>query len=123
MRMFQLLIVAFLALAVAAAAFAANSAEPAPLTKVEPNKVCMINERFMDKDQIPVVVDGKTYYGCCEMCKERLAKDASKRVAVDPVSGKTVDKAQAVIGADAEGKVYYFENDTNLKKFGAKKQS
>lgn len=123
MRKFQLLIVAFLALAVAAAAFAATSAESAPLTKVEPKKVCMINERFMDKDQIPVVVDGKTYYGCCEMCKERLAKDASKRAAVDPISGKTVDKAKAVIGADAEGKVYYFENDANLKKFGAKKQS
>lgn len=30
MRKFQLLIVAFLALALAAAAFAANSAEPAP---------------------------------------------------------------------------------------------
>ncbi|HKR64260.1 MAG TPA: hypothetical protein VJZ00_11065 [Thermoanaerobaculia bacterium] len=123
MRNFQLLIVAFLALAVAAAAFAASSTEPTPLTKVEPKKVCMINERFMDKDQIPVVVDGKTYYGCCEMCKERLANDASKRVAVDPVSGKTVDKAKAVIGADAEGKVYYFENDANLKKYGARKQS
>ncbi len=123
MRKFQLLIVAILALALAGVAFAAGSAEPTPLTKVEPKKVCMINERFMDKDQIPVVVNGQTYYGCCEMCKERLAKDASKRVAVDPVSGKTVDKAKAVIGADAEGKVYYFENDANLKKYGAKKKS
>jgi hypothetical protein len=61
MRKLQLLIVAFLALAVAGAAFAATSTEPAPLTKVDPK-------------------------------------------------------------ADAEGKAYYFENDANLKKFGAKKQ-
>ena len=117
----KILTFAFLALAIAAVSFAAENAS-APLTQVEPKKVCMINERFMDKDQIPLIVDGKTYYGCCEMCKERLAKDASKRAAVDPVSGKTVDKAKAVIGADAEGKVYYFENAANLKKYGAKNQ-
>ena len=122
MRKIQFLTLTFLVLAIAAVSFAADSTAPAPLTQVESKKVCMINERFMDKDQIPVVVDGKTYYGCCEMCKERLAKDASKRSAVDPVSGKTVDKAKAVIGADAEGKVYYFENEANLKKYGAKKQ-
>ena len=122
----KILTFAFLALALAAVSLAAVSlaadSAPAPLTQVEPKKVCMINERFMDKDQIPVLVDGKTYYGCCEMCKERLAKDASKRAAVDPVSGKTVDKARAVIGGNAEGRVYYFENEANLKKYRAKKQ-
>lgn len=44
--------------------------------------------------------------------------DAVKR----SVSGKMVDNAKAVIGADAEARVYYVENDANLKKFGAKKQ-
>jgi YHS domain-containing protein len=92
----------------------------APLTKVEPKKVCMINEQFMNRDQIPVEVDGKTYFGCCEMCKKRLADDASKRVAIDPVSGKQVDKANAVIGAGTDGTVAYFENEKNLKAFNKK---
>ena len=88
-----------------------------PLKKVEAKKVCMINEHFMNHDQIPVEVDGKTYYGCCAMCKERLANDAEKRAAVDPVSGKTVDKAKAVIGAASDGTVAYFESEKNLEKY------
>ncbi|HEY0370916.1 MAG TPA: hypothetical protein VGD79_02890, partial [Thermoanaerobaculia bacterium] len=49
------------------------------LKKVEPKTVCMVNEQAMGKDQIPVEVDGKTYYGCCEMCKKALADNAEKR--------------------------------------------
>lgn len=109
-------VLAVLALALSFAAFAGEE-KKAPLKKVDPSKVCMINEQFMDKEQIPVKVDGKTYYGCCEMCKKALASDASKRVAIDPVSLKEVDKAKAVIGADEKGKVHYFENEENLRKF------
>ena len=38
-----------------------------------------------------------------------LETDASARQAVDPVSGKTVDKASAIIGADSADKVIYFD--------------
>jgi YHS domain-containing protein len=38
-------------------------------------------------------------------------------MSVDPVSGNKVDKAEAVIGADADGRVYYFENAKNLKSY------
>jgi len=51
------------------------------------------------------------------MCKGRLATDASARTATDPVSGKTVDKATAVIGATPDGKVLYFESDTTFSQF------
>ncbi len=34
---------------------------------------------------------------------------------------KEVDKAKAVVGADAEGNVHYFENEENLKNFDPKK--
>ena len=81
--------------------------------------VCMINDRSMANDQIPVEIDGKTYYGCCPMCKERLVKDESSRYAIDPVSGKKVDKAKAVIGALPGAAVLYFENETNLQKYNA----
>ncbi len=103
---------------IASAAFAADM-PTGPLTKVEPKTVCMVNEMAMGKDQIPVEVDGKTYYGCCEMCKNTLAKDASKRTAVDPISGKEVDKAKAVIGAQEDGHVFYFESEENLNKVNA----
>jgi len=88
-----------------------------PLKRVENKKVCMITNAVFEKDQIPVPVEGKTYYGCCEMCKERLAKDASSRVAVDPVTGKNVDKATAVIAAQADGKVLYFESEKTLAQY------
>ena len=86
------------------------------LTRVETKTVCMINEHAMGKDQIPIEIDGRTYYGCCEMCKKALAADAAKRVAVDPVSGKQVDKATAVIASQEDGRVFYFENEANLAK-------
>ena len=87
------------------------------LKKVESQYVCMINNKLFDKAQIPVTVNGKTYYGCCPMCKEKLEKSAEARSAVDPVSKKPVDKATATIGAASDGTVYYFENEGNLKKF------
>jgi YHS domain-containing protein len=51
------------------------------------------------------------------MCKERLAEDAAMRVALDPVSGKEVDEATAIIGADSYGRAFYFENQKNFEKF------
>jgi YHS domain-containing protein len=87
------------------------------LTQVETKFVCMINNQKFDKEQIAVDVAGQTYYGCCEMCKEKLKNDKASRWATDPVSGKKVDKAKAVIGADSDGKVYYFERVENLKTY------
>lgn len=114
------LIVAF-ALLFAAVAFAGETGvrPSGVLKKVETKTVCMINEQAMGKDQIPVEIDGKTYYGCCEMCKKALASDAAKRSAVDPVSGNAVDKATAVIAAQEDGRVFYFESEENLAKHNA----
>ena len=113
-------IAAILTLFVAFAALAGEEVKPSgPLTKVETKTVCMINEHAMGKDQIPVEIEGQTYYGCCEMCKKALAADASKRVAVDPVSGKQVDKATAVIAKQEDGRVFYFESDETLAKYNA----
>lgn len=86
---------------------------------VASDKVCMINDRAMAMDQIPVEIDGKTYYGCCPMCKERLVKDETSRYAVDPVTGKKVDKAKAVIGALPGAAVLYFESAENLARYNA----
>jgi YHS domain-containing protein len=101
----------------AAGVFAEDSTDK--VVKVEPIKVCMINDRSMANDQIPVPIEGKTYYGCCAMCKEKLEKNKESRYAVDPVSGKKVDKAKAAIGALPGGVVLYFENEANLTKYNA----
>jgi len=105
-----------------AATAASKTTSSAAVEKVsDPSLVCMVNDMDMGKAQIPVVVEGQTYYGCCAMCKERLAKDAAVRTAIDPVSGKKVDKAKAVIGKRPDGSVVYFENDKNLRAYAAKR--
>lgn len=97
-----------------------NEAATPAVKRVEAKRVCMINNQVFEKDQIPVPVQGKTYYGCCEMCKERLTKDAESRMATDPVTGKKVDKATAVIAALPDGSVLYFENEKTFEQYGKK---
>ena len=106
----------------AAFAFAAEEAAKPVLKVVEAKKVCMVTNKLFEKDQIPIAVEGKTYYGCCEMCKERLAKDAAARMAVDPVSGKKVDKATAVIAALPDGNILYFESQKTLEEYQKKQK-
>ena len=96
----------------------AKDSAPAGLRQVEPQTVCMVNDRAMGKPQIPVEVDEKTYYGCCAMCKERLAQDEAVRYATDPVTGQRVDKASAVIAERADGSVLYFASEETLARFG-----
>lgn len=112
------IILAFALALFALPAFAQGGGDAASaLMPIKPEYVCMVNNAAFDKPQIPVEVGGKTYYGCCPMCKERLAKDASARTATDPVSGKSVDKAEAIIGKAPDGSVYYFENEGNMKQY------
>jgi YHS domain-containing protein len=97
-----------------------DAAEPeGKLIQADPKKVCMVTNTVFDKDQIPVRVKGRTYYGCCEMCKGELEKDRKQRVAIDPVSGRKVDKSRAVIGVASNGGVFYFENSGNLEKYNS----
>lgn len=78
------------------------------------NLVCMVNDAFMGKEQIPVPVNGKTYYGCCQMCVETLNEQESARVGIDPHSGSKVDKTEAfIVIMDEEGRVGYFESEAN----------
>ena len=81
------------------------------------SQVCMVNDQFMGKPQIPVQVEGRTYFGCCAMCKEKLEKQPAARTAKDPVTGEPVDKAKAVIVKDGDGKVLYFASEDTLRRF------
>ena len=86
--------------------------------KVPNKQVCMVNNAYMGKDQFEVPYDGKTYYGCCNMCVERIPNDETARTAKDPFSGKNVDKSEAyIVLKDKAGNVDYFENEANYKKY------
>ena len=86
--------------------------------KVPNKQVCMVNNAYMGKDQFEVPYDGKTYYGCCNMCVERIPNDETARKAKDPYTGKEIDKANAyIVLKDQQGNVDYFENEENYKKF------
>ena len=85
--------------------------------QVSPEFVCMINKKVFKKEQTLVAVEGRNYYGCCDPCVKQLKENPDSRKDVDPVSGKTVDKATAAVGVDSKGNVYFFENTDNLKKF------
>jgi YHS domain-containing protein len=102
----------------APAAEASPLALPAGMTRVaDVSQVCMVNDQFMGKPQIPVEVEGRTYYGCCAMCKDKLDNQPESRLAKDPVTGEAVDKATAIIIQDPQGKVMYFASEATLRQF------
>ena len=87
------------------------------VTIIENKYVCMVNDDVYDAPQIPVPIDGKTYYGCCMGCKAKLENDINTRYAIDPMSNNKVDKATAIIGQTNSGKVLYFESQENFNKY------
>lgn len=94
------------------------AAAASSLVRIEDaSTVCMVNDHHMGTPQIPVPVEGKTYYGCCKMCQARLTSDPAVRFANDPSSSKPVDKATAVLAKDASGKVLYFESEDTLRAY------
>ncbi|MAN04703.1 MAG: hypothetical protein CMI35_16600 [Owenweeksia sp.] len=84
-----------------------------------PNElVCMVNDAYMGKPQIAVPVNGKTYYGCCQMCVKKLNEQESARTAFDPHSGRMIDKVDAyIVLLDEQGTVGYFESQRSYETF------
>ena len=84
--------------------------------------VCMMQDMVLGKAGIPIQFEGKTYYGCCEMCKEKIRKEPQKYTrATDLVSRKPVDKSESFIYS-VDGTAYYFASDANRKTFAANPQ-
>jgi YHS domain-containing protein len=107
-----------LLLAVTAFAWTGAAADP-PVFVPERERVCMVQDTVMAVPAVPVTHDGKTYYGCCEMCKGRIASEPERFTrGTDPVSGKGVDKATAVL-LSVNGRVFYFESEGNRDRFAS----
>lgn len=98
---------------------AASTPAHSHLKQVDSKFVCMINKKHFNHAQTAVVLDGHTYYACCEDCKKQLTENKASRMDKDPVSGKEVDKAIAVVGIDYAGNAFFFETKENMKKFQA----
>lgn len=91
----------------------------AAVTRLPNSQVCMVNNRFMNSEQIAVPVEGKTYYGCCEGCVKMLNEDPASHFTIDPLSGEQVDKAIAFIIGKPGSKedVLYFKSETNAREY------
>ncbi len=88
--------------------------------EIPKEEVCMVNDAFMGKSQIEVPVNGKMYYGCCNMCVKRLNESEEIRSAKDPFTKEIVDKASAYIVLDPDSdqdEVLYFKDQTTYQKF------
>lgn len=96
-----------------------TSETPPQIERVENKYVCMVNDRAFANIQIPVPVGERTYYGCCQGCVSTLKNDAASRTATDPVTGKEVDKATAIVGALPDRTVIYFESEETMRQYAA----
>ena len=87
--------------------------------QLEPNLVCMVNNTYVGKEQIEIIVDDKAYYGCCEMCKQTLNQDSTSRYAKDPLTKEVVNKADAfiVLRSKENDLVHYFKSKENFEQF------
>lgn len=90
------------------------------LKAVPRDQVCMVNNQFMGTEQIPIKVEGKQYYGCCAMCVEKLQGSEAARTAIDPLSGKKIDKSSSFIVAKPDRRVLYFASEKNFNDYQKK---
>jgi YHS domain-containing protein len=93
---------------------------PGIVELIEPNKVCMYSDAFMNGNAQIVVpnIDG-VYYACSHQCIAALQSNEGERYAIDPVSKNRINKAKAFICLypDKSGKVCYFESKENHQTF------
>lgn len=123
MNMRKRVVTTFVVMAVGGALGAALvSRLPAKLAgRVEDRSlVCMVNDKVLGRPQLPVIVGDKTYYGCCAGCVGRLNNDRKARVAADPVTGRDVDKSEAVILEGERGEALYFESEETARRYSGR---
>jgi YHS domain-containing protein len=80
-------------------------------------RVCMMQDTVMAVPAVPLTHNGKSYFGCCEMCKAKIAAQPEHyTLARDPVSGAVVDKATAAL-LSVDGRVFYFESEATRAQY------
>jgi YHS domain-containing protein len=79
--------------------------------------VCMQRNDAYKFPQHKMEIGKQTYYYCCGLCKMKLEREPELRTAQDPLTGKSIDKAQSFTAVNAQNKVFYFENEKNFKDY------
>lgn len=87
------------------------------LVRVQPDEVNMAINHYEGAKQNKVVIDGKDYYAGARGYVTHISANPSTRFSKDPFTGKPVDKAEAVIYADASSRAHYFESENTYKAF------
>ena len=77
----------------------------------------MSTNTFAKTAQKEINLDGSKYFASGTGHEANLARNASARFAVDPLTNKKVNKASAATYADASGRVFYFESDESFNGF------
>jgi YHS domain-containing protein len=115
----NVIVISFIALVVSVSCNKAKNEVKVNEAKIKSSLVCFVNNKFMGIDQIPVEVEGKTYYGCCPDCVKKIKTIREVRYALDPLTGKEVDKALAYIVLSPSGNndILYFESELSYKKY------
>lgn len=103
-----------------AGAMLANQPTPADASQgpiSDRSKVCMLQDAVQGRSGLLYVYRGKKYYLCCGGCLATFQRNAAiYSRAIDPVDGRTVDKADAIAYA-YQGHAYYFASASNLAAF------
>ena len=94
-----------------------GSSKASLLVRVKPEEVNMANNHYEGAKQDRVVIDGKEYYAGDRGYAAHIPANPSTRFSKDPFTGKPVDKAEAVIYADASSRAHYFESENTYKAF------
>ncbi len=94
-----------------------NSPSDFWMKRVKAGDVNMVTNRYTRDPQTKVIMGGKIYYTSGESYAGTMQQNPSLRFTKDPVTNKTVDKAEAVIYIDASGRALYFESEDTYEKF------
>ncbi|CAM2069701.1 M56 family metallopeptidase [Sulfidibacter corallicola] len=91
----------------------------------DPRHVCMFADEVIENGprvSRVLEIDGHRYYLATKECLESIARHSEIRFARDPMSGREVDKANAVLAVYAgSSRVAYFENEENLAEYNRRK--
>ena len=87
------------------------------LKKVKASEVNMVTNRFTGEQQDAVHINGKRYFANGKEYAFNLQNNSSVRFSIDPLTNRTIDKADAVTYSDASGRILYFESDMSFDRF------
>jgi len=89
------------------------------MKRVKVGEVNMVTNRHTKDPQTKIIMGGKIYYTTGESYAWTMQQNPSIRFTKDPVTNKTIDKADAIIYIDASGRALYFESDDTYARFVA----